>query len=152
MKSVTSMRVRFGFQRAFTLIELMITVAIVAILAAIAFPAYSSYVAKSEIRSVQADLLALSLNFENRYQRTLVYPILPDDKKANKAGIHSFFPGWSSSASTFEFKVEVNSASEYKISAVGLDDSRQKDCKISLTEKNERETSNCKYNPGSSWL
>ncbi len=152
MKSVTSMRVRFGFQRAFTLIELMITVAIVAILAAIAFPAYSSYVAKSEIRSVQADLLALSLNFENRYQRTLVYPTLTSEQKANKAGIQGYFTGWTSSASNFEFKVEDSTSSTYKISAVGVSSSRQKDCTISLTHRNEREVSGCKYNPGSSWL
>ncbi|HSX51351.1 MAG TPA: prepilin-type N-terminal cleavage/methylation domain-containing protein, partial [Cellvibrio sp.] len=46
-------------QGAFTLIEMMITVAIVAILAAIALPAYNSYIIKSEIRTAQADLLAL---------------------------------------------------------------------------------------------
>ncbi|WP_052417656.1 type IV pilin protein [Cellvibrio mixtus] len=150
MKSITSMRGRFGFQRAFTLIELMIAVAIVAILAAIAFPAYTSYIAKSEIRSAQADLLALSLNFENRYQRTLVYPTLTAAEKANKAGIQGYFKGWTTSTSNFEFKVDESSASVYKISAVGS--GRQTGCTISLNYKNERTTSGCTYNPGSSWL
>ncbi len=43
-------------QEGFTLIELMIVVAIIAILAAIALPAYQNYVAKSQSTSGLADI------------------------------------------------------------------------------------------------
>jgi type IV pilus assembly protein PilA len=43
-------------QQGFTLIELMIVVAIIAILAAIALPAYQNYVAKSQATSGLADV------------------------------------------------------------------------------------------------
>src|SRR5262245_63991409 len=50
----------FGNERGFTLIELMIVVAIIGILAAIAIPLYSNVTQKSRIARVQADLRALA--------------------------------------------------------------------------------------------
>src|SRR6187551_1403024 len=95
-------------QRAFTLIEMMIVAAIIAILAAIALPSYNSYIIKSEIRTAQSDLLALSLNFENKYQRTLSYPT---NIPATTDGLKGEFKGWSpSAADNFDFSPPENTA------------------------------------------
>lgn len=59
--------------RGFTLIEVMITVAIVAILSAIALPAYTSYVQRSRVPPALDALSALATNMELRFQDAGAY-------------------------------------------------------------------------------
>ena len=66
-------------QQGFTLIELMIVVAIIAILAAIALPAYQNYVARSQVTAGLADIRGGVTAFEEIIQRGSTGTATPAD-------------------------------------------------------------------------
>lgn len=70
---------KLSTHRGFTLIELMITVAIVGILAAIAYPSYQQHVLKSWRTNAASCLLELANRMERRYTGSSTYaPPDPD--------------------------------------------------------------------------
>src|SRR5262245_59695112 len=57
----------------FTLIELMVTIAIVAILAAVALPAYTNYLTRAKLGEATSNLLAMRTKIEQYWQDNRTY-------------------------------------------------------------------------------
>lgn len=122
--------------RGFSLIELMIAIAIIAILASVALPAYQNYVKKAHANTAASDLAALSSSIENYFQRTLSYP----EDKENTAAITTEITTWkpASNEALFVFQYENNDPG-YTLTATGK--GSMSGCTLTLNEKNVRKPS-----------
>jgi|SRR5450631_2740287 len=72
-KSPAHYRTRHGRSQGFTLIELMIVVAIVAILTTIAYPNYRDYVIRGQLVDATQGLAAVRANMERYFQDNRAY-------------------------------------------------------------------------------
>lgn len=91
-------------EKGFTLIELMIVVAIIGILAAIAVPQISKYRTRAYDVTAKSDLSALALSMEHRYIDTDAYTtVLPTEFNAspniNVTIINTTISGFTATAS-----------------------------------------------------
>lgn len=71
-------------QKGFTLIELMIVVAIIGILAAIAIPQYQNYIAKSQVSRVMGELSSIKTTIETCILEGRITPINTGDPTATQ--------------------------------------------------------------------
>lgn len=102
-------------QRGFTLIELMIVLAVVGILSAVAYPSYTEYVRRGHRADARTGLLQAQMWMERAATATGVYPTNADTTKILPAAL-----SWTGDANkryTIGFKANTSTTSTYTLIA-----------------------------------
>lgn len=138
-------------QKGYSLLEILVVLAIIGILAAIALPNYGSYVDRGRLTTAQSDLISLSLSLENQYQRILSYPTTDF---TDTAELQAAFSNWkpASDSSYISFSTESSSASSYTLKATGTSSSGIDGCVISFTSAGVKSISSCAEFSSGDWL
>lgn len=116
----------------FTLIELMITVAVVGILAAVALPAYNDYVRRSKLAEAHSQLADLRVKMEQWFQDNRSY--------LNGAACGAAVPGAAQSIKFFTFTCPGPTATTYTWTATGIAGQGLGGISFSITESNVKST------------
>ena len=124
----------------FTLIELMIVVAIVGLLSAIAVPAYSNYVKRGKIIEATTGLADLAVKLEQYFQDNRTYV------GACAVGTIAPLPT-ATSSSNFDFACPTLSATTFTATATGISTKSMVGFVYSIDQTNTRRT----LTVGSGW-
>lgn len=126
----------------FTLIELLITIAIVGILAAVAYPALTSHLIKSHRSEAQVELVKAQLKQSGLH---ILNPTYSTDKAAIGLVDNQYytFSVISATKSTFTLKAVAVSG--------GGQDNDETDCKTMFIDQDSNHTSNGSSNNDSCW-
>lgn len=138
-------RSRHARQTGFTLIEVMITVAIIAILAAVALPAYNDYIRRSSVTEAFGFLSDYRVKMEQYFQDNRNYGTTAGGACAN-GGVA---PSWNTFAPPnrkyFDFSCAVGAAtSAYTVTATGKAGSAAAGHVYTINESNTQATSQFK--------
>lgn len=109
----------------FTLVELLIAVAIVGILAAIALPSYNQYILRGKLTEAYSNLQAMRVQSEQWYQDNRSYAGMPCSTTNNKY---------------FGYGCSNLSATTYTITATGIAGSDLDGFAFSIDQSNARAT------------
>jgi len=137
-----------------TLIELMIVIAVLSIIASIAFPIYTSYVTKTRRVAAMAELLEITQRMENNYIRSTGAPTYAPAGFSAGDLASAHFSGISDSKAEDYYDITIQSAGPtgYVIQATIKSDFTDDKCGSTLTinQTGQRTITNSGV-PGCAW-
>ena len=124
---------RCSVGQGFSLLQLLMSMVLLAIVAVVAMPASQFFAAKSRARSASTDLMSLGANLENTFKKTRAYPIVTTTNTADTmAATFDWSPG---ETTYFSYKL-VSTARAYTLTAQGTGQSLG--CDLTLDQNNTR--------------
>ncbi|MFJ7567431.1 type IV pilin protein [Herminiimonas sp. NPDC097707] len=135
MKHIFSSSSNSRQSAGFTLIELMITVAIIGILASIALPYYGDYVRRGKVQEATSELANMRVKMEQYYQDNRSYAGYVDAACATAAGAVV-----SGKYFTFACATDAATPNVYTITATGVASQGMDGYKYSLDQNNTKKS------------
>jgi len=127
-------------QKGFTLVELMIVVAVISILASIALPSYTNYVKKGKAAEATSTLADLRIKMEQCFQ----------DNRSYAACAASCAP--TSGAKYFTYSCAVQTATAYTLSAAGVAGENMSGFAYSVDQNNNKSSTYDGVSGAGCWL